>query len=714
MRTTLFTLMLGVIVTAGCKKQSDQPQSLYSFNLDSIAQKSNGLLEWRASEIFDNKVLAFSAAQQENSIILTEGQDSLPWTNARYLVCEIWNHNPYSAIVTIDFYKKGDEISGTGIVQQGGQTTGEFSEQPRISPKVGILPGLKTKLVIPLSHLDGQKIFMDRFPRQLKGTVMGHRLDIADIGRVVLRFEPVMAPDYFPQVEIAGIYLTDTVPVPFEKPDVPYVDKFGQWNQKDWPGKVHTEEELAERMKSLEARVQNSQFPEEWSRYGGWKARKFNSNGFFRVHHDGKRWWLVDPEGYAFLSAGVDCIGNRVDGMISGQEDLFAWLPPKDSLYGEAYGDRGESSMLNFHAVNLTRVYGAGAREKWEAITQGLLKKWRINTIANWSDLDFARKISHPYVLNMRNFPSTSVLLYRDFPDVFSEEYHQQAVEFARQLEDYKNDKYLIGYFLSNEPHWAFGDNNLAFEMLAVKTPSFTKTAFANWLEKKYEHIGAFNNAWNQKLTSFEEINGLVLKESPSDACWKDCNAFSGIMVDHYIQVVCSEVKKVDANHLNLGLRYAWISSELCYRAGTWFDVFSINGYSFPGPPETAEIARRSGKPVLIGEYHFGATDRGLPSTGIQGAENQQARGEAYRYYLEQGFARPEIIGIHYFQWMDQPVFGRFDGENYNIGFLDICLQPYQELTDQAAASHEVMYKVATGEVKPFDKVIKKTPQIYF
>ena len=170
----------------------------------------------------------------------------------------------------------------------------------------------------------------------------------------------------------------------------------------------------------------------------------------------------------------------------------------------------------------------------------------------------------------------------------------------------------------------------------------------------------------------------------------------------------------MDPNHLNLGLRYAWISSDLCYRAGTWFDVFSINGYSYPGPPETAEIARRSGKPVLIGEYHFGATDRGLPSTGIQGAENQQARGEAYRYYLEQGFARPEVIGIHYFQWMDQPVFGRFDGENYNIGFLDICLQPYRELTDQAAVSHEVMYEVATGEVKPFDKVIKKSPQIYF
>jgi hypothetical protein len=555
---------------------------------------------------------------------------------------------------------------------------------------------------------------MSRFPRQLKGTVMGHRLDINDIGKVVLRFEPVMQPDYFPHVEIASLYLAGTMPEPFEKPESPYVDEFGQWNLKEWPGKVHHTRELTDKLMALEASVKDASFPGEWSRYGGWKARLFNATGFFRVQNDGKRWWMVDPDGYAFLSAGVDCIGDNVDGMISGQEDLLAWLPPRDSLYETAYGDRGDHVMLNFLEVNLKRVFGKEARTKWEAITRGLLKQWRINTIANWSDLEFARKIGHPYVLNMRDYPSTSVLLYRDFPDVFSEEYRKNAVAFARQLEVYKDDRYLIGYFLSNEPHWAFGDNNLAFEMLAVNTPSVTRSEFTRFLEKKYKDIGNFNAAWNQHLSSFNEIGNLILKDSPSEKCWNDCNEFSGIMVDTYVQVVCSEVRKVDPNHLNLGLRYAWISSDLCYRAGTWFDVFSINGYSYPGPPETAEIARRSGKPVLIGEYHFGATDRGLPSTGIQGAENQQARGEAYRYYLEQGFARPEVIGIHYFQWMDQPVFGRFDGENYNIGFLDICMQPYRELTDQAAVSHEQMYKVATGETRPFDKVIKKSPQIYF
>lgn len=104
----------------------------------------------------------------------------------------------------------------------------------------------------------------------------------------------------------------------------------------------------------------------------------------------------------------------------------------------------------------------------------------------------------------------------------------------------------------------------------------------------------------------------------------------------------------------------------------------------------------------MIGEFHFGATDRGLPATGIQGALKQEERGKAYCYYLEQGLTRPELIGIHYFQWLDQPVFGCLDGENYNIGFMDICNRPYKKLTEAAMKSHSKIYEVACGEIASF------------
>jgi hypothetical protein len=38
---------------------------------------------------------------------------------------------------------------------------------------------------------------------------------------------------------------------------------------------------------------------------GGWKAKRFNATGFFRVEKE-DRWWLVTPEGNAFLSRGIN------------------------------------------------------------------------------------------------------------------------------------------------------------------------------------------------------------------------------------------------------------------------------------------------------------------------------------------------------------------------------------------------------------------------
>ena len=40
--------------------------------------------------------------------------------------------------------------------------------------------------------------------------------------------------------------------------------------------------------------------------YGGLKNINFESTGFFRTQHDGNRWWLVTPQGNAFISFGIN------------------------------------------------------------------------------------------------------------------------------------------------------------------------------------------------------------------------------------------------------------------------------------------------------------------------------------------------------------------------------------------------------------------------
>lgn len=646
--------------------------------------------------------LQFVPDSLQHTLLLQDSTTTpIKWQDAQYLVIEARHENSFSGIIYVEFFSDQKNII-------------DGKEYPHFFFKVGILPGLHTQIILPLSYLDGQIIYLKRFPRQLKAFAGGKRLEPQDIKKVVLRVEPYQLPDFKPHMMFKKIYLTDTLPKPLPHVEKPIVDKFGQWTFRDWENKMKDEQQLVTFLQQTAQKAQKTvDMPQEWSAYGGWKKKKFKATGFFRTEFDGKRWWLVDPEGYAFLSHGVDCVRVGTPTTVQNQEDLFEWLP--DTANKEAY-NYTPHKQVNFHITNLQRAFGNDWKENWEKMTKVQLAEMRLNTIANWSDSAFCKKAKMPYVLPLKNFPTTEKMLYRDFPDVFDISYQENAIAFAKQLENYKDDTYLIGYFLRNEPEWAFGDNNLALEMMATTQPSATKNEMIKWLQNKYKNIAAFNEAWGLSLTSFEQINETKLKGESSVTVigLADLRRFSEIMVDKYITVPCEAVKKIDKNHLNLGMRYAWISSDLCYHAGKYFDVFSLNGYEYPAPPKTDEILKRTGKPVMIGEFHFGAADMGLSANGIQGAKNQVDRARAYRYYVEQGFARPELIGIHYFLWSDQPIMGRFDGENYGIGLLDITHQPYKEMFEAIRQTGEVMYEVANQQKKPYNEVIPRVPQIFY
>ncbi|WP_139903095.1 hypothetical protein [Clostridium thermarum] len=58
--------------------------------------------------------------------------------------------------------------------------------------------------------------------------------------------------------------------------------------------------------------------------------------------------------------------------------------------------------------------------------------------------------------------------------------------------------------------------------------------------------------------------------------------------------------------------------------------------------------------PVMLGEFHFGALDKGLTGHGMRGAENQKERCIACCCYVEQGIRAPHFTGAHYFMLNDQ------------------------------------------------------------
>src|SRR5690606_12554368 len=98
--------------------------------------------------------------------------------------------------------------------------------------------------------------------------------------------------------------------------------------------------------------------------------------------------------------------------------------------------------------------------------------------------------------------------------------------------------------------------------------------------------------------------------------------------------------------------------------------------------------------PVLIGEFHFGATDRGLFHPGLNARKNQQERAEAYVDYVKSALHHPNIIGVNWHQFSDQATTGRFDGENFQDGLTDVCDNPYWELIAQMVGVSQQLYEL--------------------
>ncbi|MDR0749125.1 MAG: hypothetical protein LBF62_06095, partial [Tannerellaceae bacterium] len=180
---------------------------------------------------------------------------------------------------------------------------------------------------------------------------------------------------------------------------------------------------------------------------------------------------------------------------------------------------------------------------------------------------------------------------------------------------------------------------------------------------------------------------------------------------DKFLERVDFYLKKYDPNHLNLGMRFADCSDKLIEKIGKRFDVFSINSYSLmPSKDYMDRIDKLAGRPILIGEYHFGTPDRGM-AAGIVQVANQKERGNAFRYYNEQGYSHPSLIGTHWFQWIDQPNTGRGDGENYNIGFIDVTDRPYPDMVEAMKFTFGRLYDIHAGKTSPYD--IKPLIQSY-
>ncbi len=168
------------------------------------------------------------------------------------------------------------------------------------------------------------------------------------------------------------------------------------------------------------------------------------------------------------------------------------------------------------------------------------------------------------------------------------------------------------------------------------------------------------------------------------------------IDAEDYYRIVSEEVKRAAPHKLYLGSRTHrhglphGATLNTARAAAKYCDVIGINRYRFS--PSDLQVADGFDKPIIIGEFHFGALDRGMLHPGLCGVGTQQQRGYAYRHYVTEALKHPNIVGTHWFRYIEQAVTGRLNGENYQIGFVDIADTPSKELVEAARWIGQRMY----------------------
>lgn len=577
-----------------------------------------------------------------------------------------------------------------------------------------LAPGADGLITVPLTRagddrMDGKLFGMRGYPKRRGGP---GTVDPAKITQLLIFLNRPAEDRSFEVLDAraAGAYHAPTAWTGDADPFIPFIDTFGQYRHKDWPGKVKSEADLTERRDREAAALAADRGPNGWNRYGGWAGGPQQpATGFFHTARLNGKWWLVDPDGCLFFSHGIDCVRMMDATPVEERRDWFDAFPGDDArfagLLGRHFALKGhyagrKPECFSFAAANLLRKYGTDWQTVYPETIHRRLRAWGINTIANWSDERTRLLRKTPYTDTIGCHGARMIEgsdgYWGKFPDVFDPSFARCVTNAMRgKAGKSADDPWCIGYFSDNEMSW--GDET-SLAVAALKSPAGqpAKDEFIRGLQGTYGDIAKLNAAWGAGHASWEAL--AASREAPDKSkAMPDLTAFYRRTADAYFRQVRDAIKQVAPRQLYLGCRFAWANPLATAAAADHCDVVSFNLYQ----KDVAGFRFNGGKdvPLIIGEFHFGALDRGLFHTGLVPVADQQARAAAYTGYVLSALRHPQFVGCHWFQYQDEPTTGRvYDEENYQIGFIDIADTPYPEITAASRRVAELLYAGPAGE----------------
>ena len=503
---------------------------------------------------------------------------------------------------------------------------------------LALKPGEREKLRIMVFHQKSPEA--DKaFPKMMGLPGRSAHMDVPDIYKSpvldLLRIE-LEGEDHPVQIALHGILKFGLCNPPTGeaiKDIYPMMDRFGQYRHGEWINKIRRESDLKKQNEKEKREIAASPCAPDRNKYGGWiGGPKFEATGHFYVKQVDGRWWFVDPEGRLYWAFGPTYIRPSCRAALEGYEYLYEELVED--------GD--------FYKNNLIQRYGSDNwKEAFFDRTHERIRHWGMNTFGIASDRELCLTSRTPYSMGINSLRYAAGNGLGLLDAAWKQRLEESA---ARVCEKTADDPFCIGYFMDNEIH---------------DKPDFERWnyyyATCRDVMKKY----APNKLY---LGSRQDWHRFPRGGNPVRVDWSDgtdAHNYSSLYVGY------EAVLRAYASHA---------------------DVLAFNQYRYTYC--NLRMPDYANKPILISETTVGAMDRGMIHPSLRPTQCQEERASACKHMLDSALKNPWIAGVHWFMYMDQPCTGwSGNGENFQMGLIDICDTPYSELRESIMDIGYSMYE---------------------
>lgn len=441
----------------------------------------------------------------------------------------------------------------------------------------------------------------------------------------------------------------------------------------------------------------------ERDRFGGWKARKFEATGYFRTEK-AERWWLVTPEGNAFLSFGINHL----------YPDL--WKQPYNT---EAWQKRLQVDSLNSPEFQpALRGWFLDVCEDFGFNTVG------VHTALNVVNLP---RPAMPYMKQIRfiDIPHWKTDVEdENFLDVYAPSFVAHCDKLAgAQAAPLKNDPYLLGYAMTDCPLFTEEDCRERPDTVGgarraarvgwprrlrnLSVDAAGKQAYVDTMRKIYhDRIEDFNRTYG---TSFGAFTGLAEAKnwrSETDLSnpleTRDNTEFLLKTVETYYRTTKEAIRRYDPNHLFFGDKINANTDTLDTVLGVTSQFTDVVFYQAYGRyevqrPGLDRWSARADLPVINGDSAYTMVTEQMPRPYGPIADNLEQRANWTEEFMREAFARPEFVGWHYCGLIDADMRVGRKQDRQHSGLLDGFGEPYPLLERVIKRCADDLLKTATA-----------------